>query len=539
VLYNNTGWSWFRDVVDNGYMQVYNNILYTTTPGYYMRASTSSGGSSDTWEFKNNVIYKTGGGGVEFATGGNFTYSTNLYYGATPPAKDAQAISADPLFVGVPAFSTGTSVASRFSDFSLLRPAVGSPMINRGVAFTKSSKIDILVNNKDYAGVTLSGAPDLGLFAVDFSGLAGIVTDPVMGNPVSGAEVKLNNTLKATTDTNGKYSLPSVPYGAYTIEVTHSGFMGSTTPFTANADALSYLALSSGEPAGDTAKDVKGTITGKGGALSGVTVTITKEGKTPITATSGADGKYTLVGVPAGSGYTITAAKSGYLSKETSDFLVPLTGEPAAANFILLATDDIYLNEDFNTLDNWNIVDATAQVTIDTVADPDDAKNKLFHIYKLSGTGTGGIYNKTSVGATGVFTIETRMKRNYVPPTDGQYQLYTYQGDKFSGNANASSANSSANIIMAQDIGTHFTTGSSATTTMQTHQINTWYEIKLRVDTANDTFDFYVDGVKKGSGNLRTAVDTIDIFNIWVGADGGWGDFWLDYIRVYKGEPLF
>jgi hypothetical protein len=67
-----------------------------------------------------------------------------------------------------------------------------------------------------------------------------------------------------------------------------------------------------------------------------------------------------------------------------------------------------------------------------------------------------------------------------------------------------------------------------------------WYEIALRIDTATDIFDFYVNGAKKGSGSLRTVVDEIDIFNITCGTTGsGFEDFWVDYIKVHQGEASF
>jgi hypothetical protein len=60
--------------------------------------------------------------------------------------------------------------------------------------------------------------------------------------------------------------------------------------------------------------------------------------------------------------------------------------------------------------------------------------------------------------------------------------------------------------------------------------------------TITDKFDFYVDKVKKRSGNLRTVVDAIDIFNVASGSSpttDTYGDLWVDYLKIYQGEPSF
>lgn len=57
------------------------------------------------------------------------------------------------------------------------------------------------------------------------STIQGYVTDAATGEPLPGANVMLMNTsLGAASDKNGKYLIPSVPSGAYTLRVTYIGY---------------------------------------------------------------------------------------------------------------------------------------------------------------------------------------------------------------------------------------------------------------------------------------------------------------------------
>jgi parallel beta-helix repeat protein len=544
VLYNNTR-NWIRDVVDRGIIQVYNNILYNTkaqeeTPGTIrftgFRTATPN---NERWEFKNNVFYNAHPGTTltSFMPGSHTVYANNLYYGVTPPTEDPAPITGavDALFAGAVNFTTGTSAAAVPTNFDFLKPAAGSPLINQGTAFTPdSTKIDSVPNNQDYAGVTLSGKDDIGIFAADFNGLSGVVTN-FLDDPISGAVVKLAEGVLFTTGADGKYTFTDVNAGSYTITVTADNYMDSTTPFEVNAGSVSWLPLKTGDFTGSSTKTVSGTVTSGDSPLSGATVTISKGG-TDYTGTTGADGTYRIENVPSGTGYTITASKNGYESRSLPDFVVPLMTEADPVDFDLISSTHVYYDEPFDTLDDWQIA-ITGDSVVEIIVDPDNGENNLLHISKSAAGNKAGIFNKTNAGAYGIFTIETRLKRSISQSSGtGQMHMYTYQANKFTGDG---SANPSANIVMVGgQIKTHLATGSSSVTNMQAYSANTWYEITLRVDTATDTFVFYIDGEQKGSGNMRTSVDEIDIFNITSGGTGsGFGDFWVDYIKVYQGEP--
>ena len=72
---------------------------------------------------------------------------------------------------------------------------------------------------------------------------------------------------------------------------------------------------------------------GSGGPIGGATVTVTVGG-TPYTATTAGDGTYTITNVPAGTGYTVTASKTGY-ETETVDNVTVAAGGTATVDFIL------------------------------------------------------------------------------------------------------------------------------------------------------------------------------------------------------------
>ncbi|MDR2021381.1 MAG: right-handed parallel beta-helix repeat-containing protein, partial [Treponema sp.] len=165
VLYNNSR-MWIRDVVSGGFIQVYNNVLYNTkaqaTAGTIQFTGASTAGS-DIWEYKNNVFYNGHAGTTNpsFVSNTGYTYVNNMYYGITAPSGHTEATVGDPVFTGAPAFSTGDSAANRFQDFSLLKPGAGSPLINRGVAYSapeSPKRIDVEPNGLDYDGVPVGVA---------------------------------------------------------------------------------------------------------------------------------------------------------------------------------------------------------------------------------------------------------------------------------------------------------------------------------------------------------------------------------------------
>jgi hemoglobin/transferrin/lactoferrin receptor protein len=76
------------------------------------------------------------------------------------------------------------------------------------------------------------------LFSVNtFSqNLSGRITDQAKGNPIEGAIVFINYNYMDYTDNEGSYSIQDLPYGTYTIKISHIGFKSVTETITIEKD---------------------------------------------------------------------------------------------------------------------------------------------------------------------------------------------------------------------------------------------------------------------------------------------------------------
>jgi len=380
--------------------------------------------------------------------------------------------------------------------------------------------------NATSAEVEFTGATGLTLGTSDFTVSTGGTVSAV---DVSGDTVTVTVTFAANdsaadkTYTVGIASGSTVIMGAATVIVTH------------------YYPV---------VKDVSGTVSSGGDPLDGATVTISKGDVDIDEKTTDSDGAFTFSNVPAGSGYTVTASKTGYESMSYTEYEVPRVGNPEPLSFNLISNTHVYYDEPFNTdsLANWTIMKQSAADVIEIVVDPEDSENTLLHISKTSsGSNTTqlGIYNATNAGAYGIFTIETRLKRSVSNSSVTGNQLHIYTYDAANTFTNGNGTNSVANFIT--NLGQMWSHNGSSTAAAFSPPVmytaNTWYKITMRVDTATKKFSIYVDGVLKAENwGFRTTanVNKIDIFNIAAGNSGiAPGEMWVDYIKVYQGEPQF
>ena len=139
--------------------------------------------------------------------------------------------------------------------------------------------------------------------------ISGNVT--LSGSGLSGVTVG-DGFRSATTDGSGNYTITGVPNGTYTVTPTKAG--NSFTPTTLSVTVAG---------ANQTGKNfttaplptysISGTITLSGAGLAGVVVS----NGSGVTATTDANGLYTLSGIPQGS-YTITPSKAGHTFTPTS-----------------------------------------------------------------------------------------------------------------------------------------------------------------------------------------------------------------------------
>jgi len=124
--------------------------------------------------------------------------------------------------------------------------------------------------------------------------------------------------LTNKTDSQGRYSLTNVPAGQVVVTPVLSGYgfepREETFLLSQNQTGVDFTAF--------RAFTVSGRVLWNGGGLAGVVITASGDGLLDTTATSDAQGNYTLAGLAAGS-YEITAELEGYLL--TPAFANPVT----------------------------------------------------------------------------------------------------------------------------------------------------------------------------------------------------------------------
>ena len=98
------------------------------------------------------------------------------------------------------------------------------------------------------------------------------------------------------------------------------------------------------------------------------------------------------------------------------------------------------------------------------------------------------------------------------------------------------SSNGTVAVSVAFNGGTLSATNGAGTATIQTYTTGTWYLLRLEIDTTSDTYDFYVDGVRKlTAAGLKSPVADIAKISCGIGA-GSTGVAYVDGINIYTME---
>jgi galactose oxidase-like protein/carboxypeptidase family protein/glyoxal oxidase-like protein/Kelch motif protein len=161
--------------------------------------------------------------------------------------------------------------------------------------------------------------------------ISGHVSDVTSGNALSGATVSYSGG-STTTDASGNYTLNNVAAGSYTVTASLTGYLSRSQSVTVTSGATTTANFQL-----TTAGIVAGTVKNTNGvALSGTTVTITGGNiATTLNLTTDANGNYNSGWIPIGN-YTVTAAKSGYVSQTQSATVS--AGVTSTVNFALAAS---------------------------------------------------------------------------------------------------------------------------------------------------------------------------------------------------------
>jgi hypothetical protein len=177
-----------------------------------------------------------------------------------------------------------------------------------------NSNFSIDPNDPPQTGVTGQFPKTTFIVTVDGMGsITGNVTSG--GNPLQDASVTLANTAHVTTTgADGSFSFPYIAPGVYNISVTKLGYTSVLQTITVLEDQsttltfdLSLLPLVT----------VTGHVTGSdnpGVGIAGIQITI--GGYAPFTATTDANGYFSIAGVYTGQTYTYTIGADGYQTLE-------------------------------------------------------------------------------------------------------------------------------------------------------------------------------------------------------------------------------
>ncbi|HVM00121.1 MAG TPA: carboxypeptidase regulatory-like domain-containing protein [Egibacteraceae bacterium] len=172
---------------------------------------------------------------------------------------------------------------------------------------------------------------------VDDSAVAGLVTSTATGAPIAGATVTVTRTQglpgsvagQGTTDANGQYRIEQLAPGPYNITASASGYKARTETSVGLQGGQTRTVHFALQPGGIT-----GTVTDSrnGSPIAGATVTKVAADGSQSTTTTGADGKYTFLAVPAGQ-YTVKAAADQYQPAQATATVTD--GEMTTVNFAL------------------------------------------------------------------------------------------------------------------------------------------------------------------------------------------------------------
>ncbi|MCP2328366.1 subtilisin family serine protease [Hamadaea flava] len=226
---------------------------------------------------------------------------------------------------------SGTTIATVTSD----DPAAGGGLV--GVRHRGARAVDVLLGTLsvstygypgygDHPGLTWTGGAERLLrnalsYALDTDGRGG----EVRGTLRTAAQAPLAGTVKVveTGDTvparsgDGTFVVP-LPAGRWTLQASSFGYADATTVVDITAGGVVTLPLTlTSDPAGT----ISGIVTGPAGPIVGAAVAVAG---TPLSATTGSDGSYTIIGVPAAT-WTLRVTAAGH-QVATRTVTVPADG---------------------------------------------------------------------------------------------------------------------------------------------------------------------------------------------------------------------
>lgn len=516
--------------------QIYNNTIYSDRSDHLVYGYGSS--LQARYDLRNNVFYSTRAG-ASLTTSPTITYGNNLYAGAqlAIPASDTRALSGDPLFAGALAGPYGTETTGPQLHRALaLQPGSGSPAVGTGLAIAENG-------GRDYSGTTLyQGLPDVGAF--EYRTPRGQVWESVngfvrnqFGHPVEGASVVVTargRTYRGSTQADGFYRIAQVPFGEAVVVAAKDGYDAGSSAIsvrhgnTTRSDLTVVLRNTDGSIGGRVLDE-------RAAPLAGAAVSVLRDGQLVATVQSGPDGAFAVPAMPMGPGYSVVATLEGRQTVERTGLTVPPAGVANAGAFLLPnpVGEDLQVH-DFDDRPAGALPDGSGGWTVsatgnavDVVEVPSAADHsvRLTRSANAGGTAGTGISQVLAVPLRGLVTVEARVMRDqpYVSGSNwfGLPYLYNESGV--------------AAISLAFDKGNVIASEGTSSRTVATYELGRWYDVRLVVDTVNQRYDLYVDGVLiSNDQQFRTAMPAIGGIAFYANSSN-YGSAHVDRVRIAYG----
>jgi hypothetical protein len=517
-----------------GMTSVYNNTFYNS-------ASQMVSGSGPT-SFSNNVFYTTVAS-PGMVTASNIAYQHNYYGGQSPtiPSSESQPITGDARFTdptvtgpfGTAATGPELATADAYKQTS------GSALIDSAVPISGNGGVD-------YAGDSLyNNAPDIGAF--EYSTPAGSTVEAIdgtitssIGANLSGATVTVTfqgQKYTATTDANGYYAVLNIPFtSSATVAVSKADYKTATATVAVAAGDSTRLNLAL------TPSTTTGIIQGQvddaqARPLSGATVTLSSAGQTIASTVTDSVGAYSFATVPAGTGYTLTAAESGYRDASVSGVSVsPATTTTPGTLMVPTTAGTTLQTHEFNALppgplatgtDAWTTTAAGGSVGIVTDT---PGTNRSLQISRSTNSGSTDAELDFSTPLKGLVTVEADVQRTDKPGANS--------ADYFSAPYVYGSSSTPA-VAVATSQGAIEAYEGSTIQNLTSYTAGTWYHLALVIDTVNQTYDLYINGTELVShAPFRTSLPGIQRISYYANSSN-YGTELVDNVRVGYGlNPL-
>ncbi|BEL03167.1 hypothetical protein Q0Z83_013580 [Actinoplanes sichuanensis] len=504
--------------------EVYHNTIYNDRSATLVYGYGSS--LNATYTMRDNVLFSTRAGAA-LTTSPTIFYDGNLYGGAelAVPDSDTRAVVGAPLFVnpqlsgpfGTPETGPQLAAAHGFAVDS------ASPAIDGGVPIEANG-------GRDYTGGALyNGDPDIGAFeyrtpaGASAETVAGYVRTPA-GRPVAGATVTAAGR-SATTSTGGWFAIADVPFGPVTLTASRNGYQSAeqTVSVTDHNRATVRVEL--------TSTSTVGVITGRvldqyAQPVAAAAVTVRDDAQVIATGTSGTDGVFAVTGVPVGEGFTVTASAAALTPASRAGLAVgPDTATDAGALLLAATVPDYVDVQDFDDLPDGPLATGTNGLTVSGAVQVADGAVQLT---RTVNSGTTRVLRAFDPPLKGLVTVESRVMidQPYVSGNHWWGVPYVTGSD----GVNAISVAFTKNTVVAYN--------GASTVTVGRYELGRWHRVRTVIDTVNQRFDLYLDGVRVlERAAFRVPVDGVARLDYFANSSN-YGQVHLDDLRVSRGVGL-